>query len=579
MVILALAGAAAFGNVFPITIAIVFLLAILTFSYQQTIHAYPGGGGAYIVSRDNLGEIPAQVAGASLLMDYVLTVAVSVSSGVAQIVSAYPGLVPFRVGIAVGLVILIMVINLRGVKESGKAFALPTYFFLVMVFVTLGLGFFKMVTGSLGTVVDPPQDMVVQLAQPLTLFLILRAFASGTTALTGVEAISNGITAFKKPASKNAGVTLIWMAVILGTSLLGISYMSQYIRALPSEQETVISQLARTVYDNRGILYLAMISSTTVILVMAANTAFADFPRLSAIQATDGFLPRQLAYRGSRLVYSRGIMALTAIACLLIVYFDASVTRLIPLYAIGVFLSFTLSQTGMARRWWKSGHLEPGTEIKERGSTLVHDPRWNYKMIVNSIGAVMTAVVTVIFAITKFHDGAYVVIIIIPILVVIFLMIRRHYVSVAKALSLDKYGAQPRNQRHRVILLISGVHRGSLAGLRYARNLSDDITAVHVSIDPDEAARIEKKWETWGDGIRLVILDSPYRTFLEPLLEYIEDLDDRRQPNEVITVVVPQFVSRKFWTNVLHSRTAESLRKILLNRSEVVVTEVPYQVD
>jgi hypothetical protein len=312
---------------------------------------------------------------------------------------------------------------------------------------------------------------------------------------------------------------------------------------------------------------------------MAANTAFADFPRLSAIQANDGFLPRQLAYRGSRLVYSRGIMALTLIASLLIVYFDASVTRLIPLYAIGVFLSFTLSQTGMARRWWKSGHLPTGTEIKERGSTLVHDAHWKYKMIVNSIGAVMTAVVAVIFAVTKFHDGAYVVIIIIPILVVIFLLIRRHYVSVAKALSLDQYGAQPRNQRHRVIILISGVHRGSLAGLRYARNLSDDITAVHISINPEEADRIEKKWETWGDGIRLVIIDSPYRTFLEPLLEYIEDLDDRRQPNEVITVVVPQFVSKKIWTNALHSRTAENLRKVLLNRSQVVVTEVPYQVD
>jgi hypothetical protein len=272
-------------------------------------------------------------------------------------------------------------------------------------------------------------------------------------------------------------------------------------------------------------------------------------------------------------------MALAAIASLLIIYFDASVTRLIPLYAIGVFMSFTLSQTGMARRWWKSGHLQPGTDIKERGSTLVHDASWKYKMVVNSIGAVMTAVVAVIFAVTKFHDGAYVVIIIIPILVVIFLLIRRHYVSVAKALSLDKYGAPPRNQRHRVIVLISGVHRGTLAALRYARNLTDDITAVHISIDPEEAARIEKKWETWGDGIRLVILDSPYRTFMEPLLEYIEELDDQRQPNEVITVVVPQFVSRQFWTGALHSRTAETLRKVLLNRSQVVITEVPYKVD
>ena len=579
MVILVVAGSSAFGFVFPITIAIAILLIILTFSYEQTIHAYPGGGGAYIVSRDNLGEIPAQIAGASLLMDYILTVSVSISSGVAQIVSTFPNLLPYRVGIAVSLVAFIMLINLRGVKESGKVFAVPTYYFLVMLVVTIIVGFVKLLFGSLGTVVDPPQDLIVQVAQPITLFLILRAFASGTTALTGVEAISNGITAFKKPASQNAGRTLIWMAVILGATLLGVSFLSQHIGALPSEGETVFSQLARTVFENRGILYLGMMSATTVILVMAANTAFADFPRLSALQAIDGFLPRQLSFRGSRLVYSRGIVALAIIASLLIVYFDASVTRLIPLYAIGVFLSFTLSQTGMARRWWKSGHLSPGTQIKERGSMLVNDNRWKFKMIVNSIGAVTTAIVATIFAITKFHDGAYVVIIIIPILVFIFLSIHRHYVQVAKALSLDKYGAPPHNQRHRVILLISGVHRGTLAALRYARNLSDDITAVHVSIDPEESQRIEKKWETWGDGYRLVILDSPYRTFIEPLLEYIEELDDQRQPNELITVVVPQFVSQQFLTGALHSRTAEALRKVLLNRSDVVVTEVPYKVD
>ena len=579
MVILVVAGSSAFGFVFPITIAIAILLTILTFSYEQTIHAYPGGGGAYIVSRDNLGEIPAQIAGASLLMDYILTVAVSISSGVAQIVSAYPNLLPYRVGIAISLVAFIMLINLRGVKESGKVFAVPTYYFLVMLVLTIIVGFVRLLFGTLGTVIDPPQDLMVQVAQPVTLFLILRAFASGTTALTGVEAISNGITAFKKPASQNAGRTLIWMAVTLGATLLGVSFLSQHIGAIPSEGETVFSQLARTVFDNRGILYLGMITATTVILVMAANTAFADFPRLSALQAIDGFLPRQLSFRGSRLVYSRGIVALAIIASLLIVYFDASVTRLIPLYAIGVFLSFTLSQTGMARRWWKSGHLSPGTQIKERGSMLVNDNRWKFKMIVNSIGAVTTAIVATIFAITKFHDGAYVVIIIIPILVFIFLSIHRHYVQVAKALSLDKYGAPPHNQRHRVILLISGVHRGTLAALRYARNLSDDITAVHVSIDPEESQRIEKKWETWGDGYRLVILDSPYRTFIEPLLEYIEELDDQRQPNELITVVVPQFVSQQFLTGALHSRTAEALRKVLLNRSDVVVTEVPYKVD
>lgn len=579
LVMLAFAGQIAFGYAFPLAIAIVVLLTILTISYEQTIHAYPSGGGAYIVARDNLGEIPAQIAGAALLTDYILTVAVSISSGVAQIVSAEESFFPYRVPIAVGMLAIITIMNLRGVKESGKVFAGLSYFFIGMMVLTLIVGFTRLFTGTLGPVVDPPQDLMGQVAQPLTLFLILRAFASGTTALTGVEAISNGITAFKKPASKNAGQTLIWMSVILGTLLLGITFLSQHIGALPSEEETIISQLVRTAFGTRGVLYVTAITATTIILVMAANTAFAGFPRLGAIQAADGYLPRQLTYRGSRLVYSRGIIALAGIAGLLIVFFDASVTRLIPLYAIGVFLSFTLSQTGMARRWFKSGRLKASEELKERGSTLAHDKGWRHKMVINGVGAIMTAVVTIVFAVTKFEAGAWVVVLLIPCLVVIFLRIRGHYLSVAHALSLDKYGAPPRNKRHRVIVAIGGVHRGTLAALRYARSLSDDITAIHVSIDPEESAKIVKKWEDWGDGHRLVILDSPYRTFIEPLLGYIEDLDDRREPNEIITVVVPQFVSKRWWTSPLHGRTAETLRKVLLYRSAVVVTEVPYQVD
>ncbi len=579
LVMLALAGTMGFKFAFPIAIAIVILLTILTISYEQTIHAYPGGGGAYIVSRDNLGVVPAQIAGAALLVDYILTVAVSISSGVAQIISASENLFPFRVPIALGLLIFITVMNLRGVKESGRVFAGLSYFFISMMYLTLIVGFTRLLTGTLGPVVDPPQDLISAAVQPLTLFLILRAFASGTTALTGVEVISNGVTAFKKPATKNAGQTLIWMSLILGSLMLGITYISQYIGALPSEEETVISQIARTAFSDRGFFYLLSISSTTIILVMAANSAFAGFPRLGAIQAMDGFLPRQLTYRGSRLVYSYGIVALAAIASALIIFFDASVTRLIPLYAIGVFLSFTLSQTGMAHRWWKSGRMKPGEERKERGSTLLHDGGWKHKMVINGVGAVMTAVVTIVFAATKFRDGAWVVVLLIPLLVLLFLGIHRHYQGVARALSLDKYGAPPRNKRHRVILAIGGVHRGTLAALRYARSLSDDITAIHVSIDPEEAAKIEKKWEAWGDGHRLVILESPYRTFIEPLLEYIEDLDDHREPNEIITVVVPQFVSRHWWNAGLHSRTGETLRKVLLNRSAVVVTEVPYQVD
>jgi len=577
MMVLAAVGAGAFSLSIPISIAIVILLAILTLSYQQTIHAYPGGGGAYIVARDNLGELPALTAGAALLTDYVLTVAVSVSSGVAQIVSAFPALYPNRVLISVALVMLIMVINLRGVRESGIIFAFPTYFFLVMMFLTIAIGLFRYLTGTLGPVVDPPL-LQTGAVQALTAFLILRSFANGTTALTGVEAISNGITAFKEPRSDNAGKTLIWMAGILGSSLLGVTFLATKVGAIPSEVETVISQIARTVFDGRGILYLAMITGTTVILVMAANTSFADFPRLSALVSADGFLPRQFTYRGSRLVYSTGIMALALIACILIVIFQASVTGLIPLYAIGVFLSFTLSQSGMAHRWWKTGRMQPGQEIKERGSTLRYSSSWLIKMVINGFGAISTAIVTLVFAITKFAEGAYVVIILVPTMVAIFYLINRHYASLARHLSLDNFEPHPPISRHRVILAISGVHQGTLVALRYARTLSDDITAVHVSIDSNEAERIKRKWEIWGEGIRLVILESPYRLFLEPMLQYIEDLDAQRKPNEIITIVVPQFIPRHWWTNYLHTRTADALRSALFFKKDIVITDVPYQV-
>ncbi len=584
LTMLIIAGPAALQYSVPLAIAIVALLAILTISYEQTIHAYPGGGGAYIVARDNLsqklGDLPALVAAAALLTDYILTVAVSISSGVAQLASAFPAMYAYRVHVAVAMVIFIMVINLRGVREAGSLFAIPTYYFLVMMYLTVIVGLVRLAAGTLGMVSSPPMDMVGEtVIQPLTLFLILRAFSNGTTALTGVEAISNGITAFKEPRSKNAGTTLIIMAAILGSLMLGITYLSTHIGAMPSEQETIISQLARTAFNGTGFIYFLAMTSATVILMMAANTAFAGFPRLSALTAEDGFIPRQFTYRGSRLVYSYGIVALALIASLLIILFQASVSKLIPLYAIGVFLSFTLSQSGMALRWWKSGRLKPGEEIKERGSIVKFDRSWLVKMMVNGFGAFCTLVVTFIFAITKFLEGAYIVIILIPILVVVFSAIHRHYRSVAKHLSLDNYGTPPHIMRHRVILPIGGVHRGTLAALRYARELSDDITVVHVSIDADETAKIQKKWEIWGDGIRLVILESPYRLFIEPLLEYIEGIDARRQPNEIISIVVPQFIPQHGINNLLHTRTANTLRNVLLNHKNIVITEVPYQVD
>ena len=577
--ILSVAGSLAYNYVFPISIAIVALLTIVTISYEQTIHAYPGGGGAYIVARDNLGETPAQIAGASLLTDYILTVAVSVSSGVAQIVSAYPKLDAYRIELGIVAVLLIMLINLRGVKESGTFFALPTYFFVTLMFITVGIGLMKYFTGTLGSVVNPPELEVARTISAITPFLLLHAFANGTTALTGVEAISNGITAFNEPRSRNAGITLVWMSIILGSLFLGISYLTAQIGGVYSHEETIISQLARTVFNGRGVLYLATIAATTVILIMAANTAFADFPRLGALAAGDRFLPRQLTFRGSRLVYSNGIITLSIIASLLIIVFRARVDLLIPLYAIGVFLSFTLSQTGMARRWWKIGHLEEGKEIVEPGSVLRYDKGWRFKMLVNGFGALCTAIVMIIFAVTKFREGAWVVLIIIPLLVKIFFTIHHHYKDLASYLSLEKFGGVPARQtRHRVIMPVSSIHQGALEALHYAKLLSDDVTAVHVSIDPAETEKIQRKWKTWGDGTRLIILDSPFRLFIEPLLEYIEEIIDNRQPNETITVVVPQFIPSKRWHRTLHMRTADVLRQELLSKPGVVVTDVPYQV-
>ncbi len=577
LVILAMAGVGAFVFAFPISIATVVLLAIVSISYLQIIHAYPGGGGAYIVSRDNLGDLFAEVAGAALLTDYILTVAVSISSGVAQITSAFPLLFPYRVVFAVGLVLAVMLVNLRGVRESGAAFAVPTYFFLVMAVLTVGAGMYQYVTGALGTVTNPPEMEVTQTLGAVTLFLILHAFSSGTTALTGIEAISNGTTAFKEPRSHNAGTVLVWLASILAVLFLGISFLSVQVGAVPSEMETVISQLARTVFHGEGILYLAMITATTVILIMATNTSFAGFPRLSALLAIDGYMPRQLAFRGSRLVYSNGIVALALIACVLIVVFSASVTALIPLYAIGVFLSFTLSQAGMARRWWKAGRLQPGAETAERGSLLQYDPRWRLKMAANGFGAICTATVMMIFAVTKFTTGAWLVLILIPVIVFAFQRVHHHYRDLARLLSLENYGQSPRVGRQRVILPLSGVHRGTLAALRYARSLSNDVTAVHVSVNPEDTVKVKQKWTMWGEGVRLVIVESHYRLLLEPMMAYIEEVAAQRQPNEIITVVVPQFVPQHWWQNLLHTQAAFFLRIAFRNMPGIVITDVPYQ--
>jgi len=579
LVILAGAGTLAFGYIFPISIVIVGLLAIVVISYIQIIQAYPGGGGAYIVAYDNLGRFPALVAASVLLMDYVLGVSVSISSGVAQIVSAFPQLYEYRVALCIVFVALITIINLRGLREAGTAFAIPSYFFIIIMFITIGTGLFRLFNGSLGTVIDPPEiEHFGEQLSGITLFLILHAFSSGTTALTGVEAISNGITAFKEPRSRNAAITLTWLAFILSLLFLGISFLAREIQAVPSEKETVISQMARTVFDGQGLFYLLAIAGTTFILILAANTSFAGFPRLSAKLASDGFMPRQLNYRGSRLVYSYGIVSLGLASSILIVIFQASVTRLIPMYAIGVFLCFTLAQIGMARRWRRSGQLKDESAITGPAQSLKYDKKWVLKMIANGFGAVCTAVVMVVFIVTKFVDGAWIVLVITPIFISALLWVRRHYSNVASRLSLEKYGEPPPyNLRHRVIVPISNVHQGTLAALRYARMLSDDVTAVHISIEPADTEKVSKKWEKWGRGTRLVIVDSPYRLFLEPLLDYIDEMLASRQSNETITIVVPHFVPRKKAHKVLHMQTAELLRRELLATPGVVITEVPYQ--
>jgi amino acid transporter len=579
LVILAIAGMQGFQYVFPISIAIGVLLIIVAASYRQVIFAYPQGGGGYIVAKDNLGEFPALVAASSLLMDYVLVVSVSISSGVAQIASAYPAVYEYRVYIAVLSVMLITILNLRGLRETGGAIVAPNFFFIIIMFVTIGAGLFRYVTGSLGTVVDPPEMIhahdTIALVTP---FLLLHAFSSGTAALTGIEAISTGITAFKEPRSKNAAITLTWMASILLTLFLGISFLAMQIQAIPSEFETVISQIARTAFGGQNIFYAGAIFGTTIILMLAANTAFAGFPRLSALMAKDGFMPRQLTYRGSRLVYSRGVVALAFFSIVLIVVFQASVTRLIPLYAIGVFLSFTIAQTGMAFRWWRSGKLPPEPTVDDH-SKLHFDPLWKFKMALNGFGAFCTAVVMVVFTITKFEDGAYIVILLISFMVLVLWQIHVHYKKLAARLSLENFGViPPQTIRHRVIMPVSGVHQGTLSALRYARILSSDVTAVHITIEPEDAEKVRRKWEKWGEGVRLVMLDSPYRLFIEPLLEYITDISEQRQPGETITVVVPEFVSDNKLTGALHTNTANILREQLKLQHGIVITNVPYHV-
>ncbi len=577
LIILALAGtsAAVLGLSIPIAVAIAALIVIVTVSYRQTIYAYPNGGGAYIVARDNLGEVPAQVAGAALLTDYILTVAVSISSGVAQITSAFPELLPYRVTVAVGIIAIITIVNLRGVRESGFIFSIPTYFFLTMTFLMLTVGTVRYFTGTLPDVtgVEPVHNA----ASAVTLFLILRAFSSGSAALTGIEAISNGITAFKEPRSRNAAITLMWMSGILIVIFMGFTLLARAIHAIPSETETIVSQLARTIYGNGSPLYLLTLAGTTLILLMAANTSYADFPRLAALAAGDGFLPRQLTYRGSRLVFSWGIMVLATLASILVIVFRARTTSLIPLYAIGVFLSFTISQAGMVVHLREIGKLKPGETVQGHETMLSYDRLWRLKMAISGLGALCTGIVMLVFAVTKFTTGAWFVIVLIPTLVLLFSRIHHHYQDVRRALSLRGVTPDLSPRKVQTLILIDDVHAETARLVSFAKSLGHPWRAIHIAVNPEKAAGLPQRWQEKIGESDLEIIPSPYRHLAAPIREYVEALLER-EPDSYVHVILGHLAMDTFWEQILHQNSAFIFNVALTGLERVVVTQVPYQI-
>lgn len=558
-----------FGYLTPIAVFVAALLAIVANSYRQTIHAYPDGGGAYVVSRENLGEVPSLVAGGSLLVDYVLTVSVSVAAGTQAIYSAVPELAPYKVLICLGFVAILTLANLRGVKESGRLFALPTYLYILVLGALIGWGLFQMARGTLPEL-PPDEEALAELRHSfgvplglggITLFLFARAFSSGAVALSGVEAISNGIPAFRKPTSKNAATTLVWMAMILGISFVGITVLAEHIRPTPSESgESVNSIIGRTVFGGTGIMYWALQVTTAGILILAANTAYADFPRLAALVGRDGYLPRQFANRGDRLVFSNGVLVLAAAASVLLVAFGGNVNALIPLYAVGVFTSFTLSQSGMVRH-----HLEE----RQRG--------WRTSIAFSAVGAVATFVVMMVVIVSKFTIGAWIPVALIPLIVVGFKSVKSHYGHVAQRLRVDPaYRAEERPLRHGVVVLVGGVNQSSLAAIRYARSLAaEDTVAVTVAIDEENAQRIREAWRRHRIPMALEIIESPYRDLTGSVEDYLDELDARWN-HDYITVVIAEFVLPHWWQGVFHNQSALALKLALKYRPDTVVVNVPF---
>ena len=553
LLVLVLAGTAAVAWSIPISFAILFLIVVLTISYRQIVHEYPEGGGAYIVARNNLGELPALIAAAALIIDYVLTVAVSVAAGIAALTSAVPSLFAYREALGLVASLFIIVMNLRGVRESGKFFAVPTYFAIGALGVMVGIGSIQALFGQ--SVSVPPDHQTA--VEELTLFLILRSFAAGCSAVTGMEVISNGVKAFRRPESKNAATTMIYMSLILAALFMGISFLAYHYGVLPKTDETVVSQLARLTFGS-GPLYYALQIGTMLLLVLAANSAFAGFPHLSSILARDGYMPRQMGTFGDRLVFSNGIFILGFLACFLLILFHGDTHALIPLYAVGVFISFTFSQAGMVRRW-----------LTKKG------PHWRKKLIVNGVGAVTTGIATIIIAGTKFTHGAWIVFLLILILVWMFRSIHSHYKAVSEQIALTRDHRPPIPRRNIVIIPISGVDQAVIRAVDYARSRAAEIRAVLVDVDPESTARIQTQWAQWGCGVQLTVVPCPYRSVLRSLLDHVEELL-QKNPDHWVTVVIPEILPARWWQNILHNQRALRLKAALLFKDRVILTDVPF---
>jgi amino acid transporter len=552
---LVVAGVGAFVYAIPISLVIAALLGIVAFSYRQTIHAYPTGGGAYIVAKENIGDAAGLIAAASLLVDYTLTVAVSISAGVLAITSAFPELHAYRVEMCLAFLTILTVGNLRGIRESGRIFAVPTYFFVFSVVVLLAAGLYRFATGTIVPVDVPLPPNAGH--EPLTVFLLLTAFANGCTAMTGVEAVSNGVPAFRPPEARNASATLIAMATLAIVMFVGITMLAHAYKVVPNAVESGISQLGRAIFGGPNVLYYLLQAGTTLILVLAANTAYADFPRLASIVSRDRYLPRQFMNQGDRLAFSNGILVLSVFAAILIVVFRGDTQSLLPLYMIGVFVSFTLSQAGMVIHWRRT---------REAG--------WKTSALINGFGALVTGIVLIIVAVTKTLEGAWIVLLLIPMIVMLFKATHRHYVHVASQLTLKGY--QPQTRLHNTVLIpIGGLQRAVVEALRYAETLSNDVRAIYVDVNPVQTEQLRKDWAAWGGRVQLVVLPSPFRSLMEPLLEYIEQAADEKS-NDYVTVILPEFLPARWWQHLLHNQTSLLIKGALLFRPNIVVTSVPF---